>query len=377
MAKTWMTRRYEMFHGAEQVEHFRNIASVRPCRVVRRSANPLPLASGVTMALPRSYVFQHQTRLAEDFLAETDTVGLIVLKDGKVVHESYRLGQTATMQWTSWSVVKSMVSALVGVALEEGALAGIDRDVVHFLPELKGSAFDGVSIKTVLEMSSGARWNENYGDPDSDIARFGEAMNGGSLESVAARTVREYPPGTHFRYNSIETHVLGMLLARVTNMSLTDYFRSRLWDPCGMEDDAFFQIDGEGIEMSAGGLCATLRDYAKFGQLYLDEGARNGRQVVPAHWVRTSTRPNAPHVEPGRLMPGLPFGYGFQWWLPDSSGAFTAIGIYNQFVFVDPRASVVIAKNSANRNYAKSYDEAGYRENEHMRLFGEIAKALS
>jgi CubicO group peptidase (beta-lactamase class C family) len=372
-----MTRRYEMFHGAEQVEHFRDISSVRPCRVVRRSDNPLPLAAGAAMALPRSYSFRRQARSTEDFLAETETVGLMVVKDGKVVHESYRLGQTKAMQWTSWSVVKSMVSALIGIALEEGALPGIDRDIVDFLPELKGSAFDGVSIKNVLQMSSGARWNESYGDPDSDIARFGQAMNGGSLASVAAATVREYPPGTHFRYNSIETHVLGMLLARVTGAALTDYFRSRLWEPCGMEDDAFFQIDGEGIEMSAGGLCATLRDYAKFGQLYLDEGARGGKQIVPAHWVRTSTRPNDAHVEPGCLMPQHPFGYGYQWWLPDGSGAFTAIGIYNQFVFVDPHSRVVIAKNSAYRDYAKTYDEAGYREIEHMRLFGEIVKALA
>lgn len=257
-----------------------------------------------------------------------------------------------------------------------GALPSIDRDVVHFLPELKGSAFDGVSIKNVLQMSSGARWNENYGDPDSDIARFGAAMNGGSLESVAAATSREYPPGTHFRYNSIETQVLGMLLTRVTGTALTDYFRARLWEPCGMEDDAFFTIDGEGIEMAAGGLNATLRDYAKFGQLFLAGGARGGRQIVPERWVAMSTRPNDAHVEPGCLMPGLPFGYGYQWWLPDGSGAFSAIGIYNQFVFVDPKSRVVIAKSSANRRYASSYDEAGYREVEHMRLFGEIVKAL-
>jgi hypothetical protein len=119
LAKNWITRHIEMFHGAEQVEHFRNMASIRPCRVVRRAENPLPLERGAALTLPHSYVFQDRTRLTEDFLSESETVGLMVLKDGKVVDESYRLGQTAAMQWPSWSVVKSMVSALIGIALEE------------------------------------------------------------------------------------------------------------------------------------------------------------------------------------------------------------------------------------------------------------------
>ena len=377
MATYWTARKLQLFNGEPQVETLRDMPTIRPCRLVRRADHPLPLARGSTVALPASYRFGDQVRKTAEFLAETETVGLMALKDGRIRAEHYWLGQNETLSWTSFSVVKSMVSALIGIAVEEKLIDSIERDVCHFVPELKGSAFDGVNIRTILQMSSGARWNENYGDPDADITRYGKAMNGGSLDQVAIHSVREYAPDTHFRYNSMETHVLGMLLVRVARCSLTDLLRDKLWNPCGMEDDAFFSVDGEGMEAAAGGLSATLRDYAKFGQLYLEDGARGGRQIVPARWVHVSTRPQARHVEPGALCPGHPFGYGYQWWLPDGSGAFSAIGIYNQFVYVDPKRRVVIAKNSANRNYAKSYDEAGYREREHMALFQAIAEALT
>jgi CubicO group peptidase (beta-lactamase class C family) len=377
MAAHWTSRSLRLFNGAPQVESFRDMAAIRPCRLVRRSASPLPLSRGEPVDLPTSYDFQGRRCTPETFLADTETVGLMAVKDGRVRFERYWLAQDATMTWTSFSVVKSMVSALVGIALREGLIDGIGRDLTHYLPELKGSAFDGVSIKTVLEMSSGMRWNENYGDPDAEITRYGQAMDGGSLDRIAVQSVREYAPDTHFRYNSMETHVLGMLLVRVARRSLSDLLREKLWDPCGMEDDAFFSVDGTGMEGAAGGLCATLRDYAKFGQLFLEMGARGGRQIVPAAWVHESTRPNAPHTQPGALFPGYPFGYGYQWWLPDGSGAYSAIGIYNQFIYVDPARRVVIAKNSANRNYARSYDEAGYRELEHMALFRAIADALA
>jgi CubicO group peptidase (beta-lactamase class C family) len=377
MAAHWTSRKLQLFNGEPQVETLRAMPAIRPCRLVRRSDRPLPLGRTAGVALPASYRFDGRVRTTSDFLAETETVGLMAVKDGRIAHEQYWLGQDATMSWTSFSVVKSMISALIGIALDEGLIESIERDVTHYVPALKGSAFDGVSIKTVLQMSSGARWSENYGDPGADITRYGKAMNGGSLDEVAIASVREYAPDMHFRYNSMESHVLGMLLVRLARCSLTDLLREKLWNPCGMEDDGFFSVDGEGMEAAAGGLSATLRDYAKFGQLYLEEGARGGRQVVPAHWVHASTRANAPHVEPGALIPGYPFGYGYQWWLPDGSGAFSAIGIYNQFVYVDPKRGVVIAKNSANRNYAKSYDEAGYREREHMALFAAIAQALT
>jgi CubicO group peptidase (beta-lactamase class C family) len=376
VAARWTSRKLRLFNGAPQVESFRNMATIRPCRVLRRADQPRPFAEGATGELPRAHRFRDAPRSTEEFLAETETVGLMVVKDGRVRIERYWLGQDATMPWTSFSVVKSMVSALIGIALQDRLIDSIDRDLTHYLPELKASAFDGVSIRTVLQMSSGMRWNENYGDPDAEITRYGIAMDGGSLDAIAVQSVREYAPDTHFRYNSMETHVLGMLLVKIARCSLSDLLREKIWNPCGMEDDAFFGIDGKGMEGAAGGLCATLRDYAKFGQLYLDEGACGGRQIVPAAWVRASTRATAPHVEPGALMPGHPFGYGYQWWLPDGSGVYSAIGIYNQFVYVDPARRVVIAKNSANRNYARSYDEAGYRELEHMALFRTLAEAL-
>ena len=228
----------------------------------------------------RAHSYEDVGRAARGFAAQLAHAGLA--KDDKVVFEQYWRGNTAETPWTAWSVSKSFTSALVGVAVHDGAIASIEDPITKYLPELKGSAYDGVRIKDALQMSSGASWNEDYSNSDSDVNRFGRTFAlGGSLDAFVGTLTREHAPGSFNRYNSMDAQVLGMILRRTTGKTEAAYLEEKLWSPLGMESDAYWVTDDKGVEFAAGGLSATLRDFAKLGRLYLDDGRWNGAQIVP------------------------------------------------------------------------------------------------
>ncbi len=366
-----------LFTGADQVQNFRRMASIFPVHTLPAAAHPAPFESGSPMSLPETYRYDGQSRSTEQFLKTTDTTGLLVLKDSQVVYEKYWRGVDAGTHWISFSLCKSFVSALVGIAVSEGSIKSIEDPVTQYLPDLRGSAYDGVRIKDILQMSSGASWNEDYSDPSSDINRFAKTFAfGGSFDAFVKTLKKDRAPGTFNRYNSMDTQVLGMLLRRVTHRSLTDYLSEKLWQPLGMDSGAEWIVDDEGSEFAAGGLNATLRDYARLGELYRRQGLWNGKQLVDANWVKASITPDAPHLQPGvRSSSDSGFGYGLQWWVPDNSGAFSGIGIYNQFIYVSADRRIVIAKISANHLYGTTNDEKSYHEEEHIALFHAIEAA--
>jgi CubicO group peptidase (beta-lactamase class C family) len=376
MASQWTTRPIALFQGGSQVETFREMAAIHPVRVVRRAATPAPFEAGDPLQLPAAFAFEGRSLDAAQFLAEIETTGLLVLRDGRIVFERYWLGNDATTQAASWSVGKSFVSALVGVAIAEGAIGSVEDPVSDYAPMLQGGAYDGVRLKDVLQMSSGARWNEDYSDPHSDINRWLRIMaDGGSLDAFAAGLVRDREPGTYNRYNTTDTHVLGMVVRGATGRSLSEYLREKLWDPLGAEADAFWVVDSAGAELAGGGLNAVLRDYARLGELYRNGGAWKGRRLLPEAWVSASVTPDAPHVMPGtRPSAESALGYGFQWWVP-GNGAYCAIGVYNQFVCVDPGTRTVIAQTAAFRRYAADRQPESYRVGECLALFHAIAEA--
>jgi len=368
-----------LFSGADQVQNFRTIAHTFPVHVIAAPAQANPFEPGTELPLPTSYVFDGKTRNTAEFLDQTDTTGLLIVQDGRIVYENYWRGNDVNTHWISFSLNKSFISALVGIAVSEGAIKSIDDPVTLYVPELKDSAYDGVHIKDILQMSSGASWNEDYSDWNSDINRFGRAFAfGGSFDEFVHTLKREHAPGTFNRYNSMDTQVLGLLLRRVTKRPVADYLSEKIWTPLGMESGAEWMTDDAGSEFAAGGLNATLRDYAKLGELYRNQGNWHGRQIVDANWVNASITPDAPHLQPGlRKNADSTFGYGLQWWVPDSRGDFTGIGIYNQFIYVSADRHLVIAKTSANHNYGTSNGESSDHEEEHIALFHAIEAAAA
>lgn len=367
-----------LFSGVEQYESFNRLADIFPHHVIKASSSPYSFPRGAAMELPPTYPYGDEAQDTQTFLEETDTVALLVLSDGAIVYENYWLTGGPDVHWMSMSVGKSFVSALVGIALAEGHIDSIEDPITKYVPSLAGSAYDGVRIKDVLQMSSGARWDEDYSDPESDIMRFIYAFgSGGSLNDFTATLVREHEPGTYNYYNSMDTQALGMLLVAATGRSLAANAEKKLWEPLGMEQDAYWITDDSGMEMAAGGLQVTARDYAKLGQLYLQGGKWQNQQVVPADWVHDSVTPDAPHIMPG-LDPEYPIGYGYQWWVPQGDdGEFSAIGVYNQFIYVNPAKHMVIVKLSANSGYGLTDDDTSWRELESIELFRTIGTSVA
>ena len=353
----------DLFSGKPQHQNFNRLHHLMPSSRLTASKVPHRFPAGTPAGLPATFAFGDRTIVTEEFIDVTDTAALLVLHDGTVVHEQYRLTGGADVPWISWSVAKSFTSALVGIAVAQGHIRSIDDPISDYIEVAPGSAYDGVHIKDVLQMSSGARWHEDYSDPASDVVRLGAAMGThGSLDSFVATMTREFEPGTLCRYNSADTQALGMLIVNATGRSITDYMQEYLYEPLGMEDDGFWLLDAHHREMAFGGINLTPRDFAKLGELYRLGGNWNGRRLVPAAWVEASVTPDAPHVQWGQPVIAdmqLPEGYGYQWWLsPGGRGQYSAVGIYNQWVFVSPQDRVTIVKLSATRTYGTTMGEA-------------------
>lgn len=369
-----------LFSGAEQLTNFPRMYKIFPNTKMSAAPQPYQFEKAARVTLPEGFTYNGTNWQTTTFLEETDTAALLVLKDGQIIHEQYRSTGGDRVQWLSMSVAKSFISALIGIAVDEGHIKSIEEPITQYAPELIGSAYDNVRIKDVLQMSSGARWNEDYGDPESDINRFGRIFAlGGSMNDFVATLEPELEPGSYNRYNSTDTQALGILLTNATGRSITDYMTEKLYHPMGAETDGYWLTDAEGMEMAFGGLNLTARDYAKIGEIYRRGGQFNGRQIVPADWVKASITPDAPHLMPGETeLSNYPIGYGLQWWVPEGNeGEFTAIGVYNQFVYVAPKDGVTIVKLSANSAYATSEDGSTDREFETIEFFRAIVDSTN
>jgi CubicO group peptidase (beta-lactamase class C family) len=296
---------------------------------------PLPRGASIEQALGGASA-------VDRLIAERNIAGLLVLQDGRIRLERYARGHTAQRRYTSFSVAKSLTSTLVGAAIRDGHIKSLDDPVTQYIPELGGSGYDGVTIRHILTMTSGVRWNENYTDPNSDVARmFANSPPPGMDVTVAyLRTLpREAEPGTKWVYKTGETNLIGVLVRKATGRTLADSLSEKLWRPYGMEADAFWQIDEGGQEIGGCCISVTLRDYARIGQFTLDGGRADGREVLPAGWIADATRAQAEIGAPGR-------GYGYQWW-SGPGGTYMAQGIFGQLIYMDPARRLVIVTSSA------------------------------
>jgi CubicO group peptidase (beta-lactamase class C family) len=268
--------------------------------------------------------------------------GLLVLHDGKVRLERYRRDFGPDQRWTSFSIAKSLTSSLVGAALKDGDIQSLDDDVTAYIPELKASAYEGVSVRQLLTMTSGVKWNEDYRDPNSEVARMLTAPappGQNPLVAFLAGLPREHEPGSKWVYNTGETGLVGLLVERATGKSLADYLSEKIWRPFGMEKHAWWQIDVSGGNIGGCCMSASLRDYGRIGQFVLEGGRAGGDAVLPENWVEQATTGQAETGVPGR-------GYGYQWWTGGDE-TFAAIGIFGQMIHVDPRNRLVVVMLSA------------------------------
>lgn len=304
--------------------------------VPRGNGPTSPLPYGPDKALPEG---------ADAWTEERSLTSLLVLKDGQIVHESYYKGTGAEDRRISWSVAKSYLSALVGVLLAEGAIESIEDPVTKYAPQLVGGAYDGATLRQVLNMASGVTFDEDYLDFNSDINRMGRVLAlGGRMDDFAAGLTETFaPPGETWQYVSIDTHVVGMVVRGATNRTVADLLSEKIIQPLGQEYAPYYVSDGVGTAFVLGGLNITTRDYARFGQMFAQRGTWQGRQVVPADWVDASTRASAPGGA----------GYGYQWWIPDGSapGEYMARGVYGQYIYIDTARQVVIVTTAADRQF--------------------------
>lgn len=345
-----------MFDADKIVNNFISMEQLIDTVEVESSSEPHYFAT-VDNALPQSFSFRGEQHLTSSFLEETTTTSLVVLQGDVITHESYYLGTVAEDRRISWSTAKSFLSAIFGIAVETGSIKSIDQLVTDYVPELKGTGYDGATIKNVLQMSSGVGFNEDYQDFSSDINRFGRVLAlGGSFDEFTKTLKKEREPGGYLHYVSIDTHVLGMVLRNATGQSIVEYLNENLWSKIQPEANANYIVDSENQPMVLGGLSMRSRDFLKLGKLYLDNGRWKGQQVVPEQWITDSVTPDAAHLMPGkRDTADTTLGYGYQWWIPENSdGEFLALGIYDQFIYVNQKANIVIAKNSANIDFMQN-----------------------
>lgn len=320
--------------------------------------------------LPLSFDYRGNTQEVNEFLTRRATTALLVLKNDKITFEDYYLGTTDSDKRISWSMAKSFVSVLFGMQVDAGKI-DIEQTVSHYLPEMKGSGYENVKVKHVLQMSSGVKWNEDYADFNSDINKMGRVLAlGGSLDQMTTEIVSEMPSGEVFHYVSMDTHVIGMLIRRVSGQSLVELLQTSIWNKIGMESDANWITDSTGTAFALGGLNVTTRDYARFGRLLVNNGHWQGEQLVSSSWLQEATTAQADFLQSTQDK----LGYGYQIWLPPLAqpGEFFCVGVYGQFIYVNQQENVVIVKNSADKNFQDSLNS----KQETIAFFREVVQSL-
>jgi CubicO group peptidase (beta-lactamase class C family) len=374
------------FLPGERVDHFRNMDKIYPSQLIRKGkvSQQWPNKS---KPLDLNYSFRGQELSLNSYLERTITTGLLVIKDGVIVNEQYRLGETEKSLHTSWSVAKSFVATLVGMAVDDGKIASVDDRIEQYIPELKGKAYGETSIKDVLQMSSGIDFDESYGKPGSNTAMAFSDIQlvtnatwifGLSINELIGDYEREEEPGTRWEYRSSDTQILGWLVEKLFQQPFAKLIEERLWQPMGMESDANWLLDGSspGAAVTFCCLNASLRDFARLGELYRLGGNWQGQQLLSQEWISEATIPDSPHLQPGQVREVR--GYQYQWWVPrDYDGEYFASGIWGQNIWVDEKRGIVIVRTAVDPNFKLNKEENIVVLRAISRQFGETVADLA
>ncbi|SEI10447.1 Beta-lactamase [Rheinheimera pacifica] len=341
-----------------QVNTFRNIDRLFPTRTVARgkTVSTLPLSKQPLQDF--SYTVDGKTYDLYDVLSMNRVSGMLIIHRGEVLFEQYLLGNDEHSRWMSMSVVKSITATLIGAAIHDGLINSIDDPIVKYLPRFNGTAYDGVTVKQLLQMSSGVAWNETYTDATSDRRRMLEAQisqQPGAILDLMASLPRAAAPGTVWNYSTGETQLAGALVQAATGKPVAQYLSEKIWSKLGMQADANWWLESaDGLEIGGSGLSATLRDYARLALFWLNDGVINTKdsseRVLPEGWMATASS--------RQVIGGETVDYGYMFW-PMHGRSYAAEGIFGQYLFVDPDKQLVVAMWSAQ---AKPLNRAGLNE---------------
>lgn len=323
---------------------------------------------GEEIILPEGFTFENVFYSTEEFVEDTKTTALLVIQDDVIKYEKYYMGGDENTLFSSNSMGKSFVSALMGIAVSEGYVESVEDPIGKYVPEFVGTTLENIPIRACLQMASGIDFNE-----DNDMSGFSmrTLMGKPAMEVIAGYGVQE-EPYTYRRYLSINTEILGSVITNATGYSLAEYMEAKLWKRIGAAHDAYWTLSN-GTELAMGGLSVSLEDYARFARLYLHEGNYNGEQILSKNWVKDSMDISEEYAKPGANFDAYNvIGYGYQWWIPEGKeGEFMAIGVYGQWIYVNPSKGIIIVKTSADPDFM----EKGY-ELKHVEFFRAVSDGI-
>lgn len=354
----------------ENLAHtFQHTPEIQPVNIIENGdGDVFCFETGETIHLPEQFSFQGEQYSVDEFLTDTKTTALLVIKDDKIRYEKYYMGGDENTLFSSNSIGKSFVSALFGIAVSEGYIESVDDPLGKYIKEFRGTELENIPLKACLQMASGIDFDE-----DNDMSKFSlkTLLAIPSIQAISKYGVQE-EPFTQRRYLSINTEILGEVIVQATGQNLSQYMEDKLWTKIGVQQEAYWTLNND-KELAMGGLSVSLRDYARFARLYLNNGVYDGKQIIPEQWVKDSLDASAPYSKPG--ADGIPYaalGYGYQWWIPaGTEQEFAAIGVYGQWIYVNPTSNTIIVKMSADPNFvAPLYDE------KNIEFLREIARSI-
>ncbi len=353
----------------ENLAHtFQHTPEIQPTKKISKGNNVFRFLKEEDSPLAEGFTFKDDFYASGKFMEDTKTSAMIVIKDDVIKYEKYFFGGNKDTLFSSNSMGKSFVSALMGIAVSEGYIESIEEPLGKYIPEFVGTALENIPIRACLKMASGIDFDE-----EKDMSGFSMRTLLGipAVKIIAKYGVKE-PPFTYRRYLSINTEILGQVITNAVGCGLAEYMERTLWKRIGAGHDAYWTLSN-GRELAMGGLSVTLRDYARFARLYLNEGNYNGEQILPKEWVRDSMDISEGYSKPGANYDAYnAIGYGYQWWVPEGDkGEFMAIGVYGQWIYVNPPKRIIIVKTSADPDFM----EKGY-ELKHVEFFRAIANAI-
>lgn len=347
---------------------FQHTPEIQPTKEIRTGDDVFQFEKANNIELSKGFTFKNIFYSSEEFIEDTRTSALLVIEDDVIKYEKYFLGGDENTLFSSNSMGKSFVSALMGIAISEGYIDSIDDPIGKYIPEFKGTALENIPIKACLKMASGIDFDE-----DRDMSGFSmRTLMGIPAMKVISKYGTQEEPYTYRRYLSINTEILGEIITNATGYSLGEYMEEKLWTQIGAAHSAYWTLNN-GKELAMGGLSVSLRDYARFARLYLNEGKYEDKQILTKEWVRDSMDVSEEYSKPGANHDAYnAIGYGYQWWVPDeNSGEFMAIGVYGQWIYVNPTERVIIVKTSADPDFMDDDYEL-----KHVEFFRSIAKEI-